>query len=219
MPIPYPVDYFDSVLKCEVEDLTDSIQGRYLLKVSLRNRCSRTMTIAMMNPSKANELESDDTINKMISFVYEQNLIRNSLVRDVKYINIVNVFPAYEPSSKVLEEKIKKIIEDGKLSIMQERNERAFSDAFSNSQVIVLAWGDVPKKVKAQHHNHEALMACDLIKKLGLERSTFVLKYAEFERVLTNKKRPRHPSWNTPIEYVKVRGLRTSRKFLYLDVD
>lgn len=216
MPTPYP-DCFEAVVNCRVETLLDDIEGRYLLTVSLNNNCSKTITVAMMNPSKANDMESDDTINKVISFVHEQNTEQKSLVKDIKYINVVNVFPAYEPTSGKLNEKIDKVISGGKLDNMQEKNRRAFDIAVSESDSVVLAWGDVPNKVRAKLHNHEAIMAYEFIQQYGLTEQTFVLKYQEYERVLTNKKRPRHPSWNTPERYVKVNSMRVSRNFLYLE--
>ncbi len=36
-PIPYPQQYVRSIVKCERENLTDVIEGRYRLKVRLRN--------------------------------------------------------------------------------------------------------------------------------------------------------------------------------------
>ncbi len=202
---------------CQRENLTDNIEGRYLLKIKLNNDFTNILTIAMMNPSKANENCSDDTINKMISFVFEKNL--NSPVSNIGYINIINIFPAYEPNSGDVKEKLDEIIKYGKLEYMQERNKIAFDTALSESNYVVLAWGDVPKKVKARFHSHEVLMMYDLIIKYGLEKSTYVLKYEKIEKILTNKKRPRHPSRNNPESYVKVNSIKVWRNFLYIDVN
>lgn len=186
--------------------------------MKLKNNFTDTLTVAMMNPSKANKECSDDTVNKVISFVYEMNSCKGSLIKNIRFINIVNLFPAYEPNSGKVSGKLEKIITNGILVIMQNKNKSAFEKAVSESQKVVLAWGDVPSRVKATHHNHEAIMMYDLLELYGLENNTFLLKYEEYEQILTNKKRPRHPSWNTPEYYVKVRNMKVSRNFLYIDL-
>lgn len=211
-------NYVDKVLTCETEYLTDSIEGRYLLKVKLKNNFTDTLTVAMMNPSKANKEFSDNTVNKVISFVYEMNLSEDSLVRNIGFINIVNIFPAYEPKSGNVRDKLEKIISKGKLYSMQKRNKIAFDRALSESQNVVLAWGDVPSKVKREFHNHEAIMMYHLLIQYGLTDNTFVFKYKEYEQILTNEKRPRHPSRNTLESYKKVNYMKVFRKFLYINV-
>lgn len=217
-PIPYPKQYVCSVVKCECENLTDVIEGRYRLRVRLRNSSKKTLTIAMMNPSKADEQWSDNTVNKVIRFVFHENANQQSLVRDIGYIDIVNIFPMYEPNSNNVKELIEAIILNDKLTAMQERNRQAFDDALSESKIVVLAWGDVPSKVKASLHNQQASNMFSSIKSHGLEGSTYVFKYEEYDTVLTKKKRPRHPSRNTPAAYTKVKNMSVSRNFLYLSV-
>lgn len=219
MNVPYNNKYVEKIVYCEMEELTSNIEGRYLLKVKLKNNFTETLTIAMMNPSKADKDSSDETVNKVIQFVYEMNSIKESEINSIGYINIVNIFPAYELNSGKVKDKLERITEDDKLNLMQERNKGAFKNAVSESHKVVLAWGDVPSKVKAKHHNHEAIMMYELLIKYNLEDKTFVIKYKEYEQILTKKKRPRHPSWNTPKSYVKVSNMNVSRNFLYLHLD
>ncbi len=218
MAIPYNDNYVEKVVKCEKKLLTNNIEGRYLLKVKLKNNFPDTLTIAMMNPSNADKKYSDDTVNKVIEFVYEMNSCKQSIVRNIGFINIVNIFPAYEPNSGKVRDKLDKIILNSKLNSMQKRNKIAFNNAVSESQKVVLAWGDVPSKVKAKIHNHEAIMMHKLLVQHGLEDNTYVFKYEEYEQILTNKKRPRHPSWNTLNSYVKINNMRVSRNFLYINL-
>lgn len=196
MSIRYNSNHVDKILICERECLFKDIEGRYLLKVKLKNNFADTLTIAMMNPSKADKKCSDDTVNKVISFVYEMNSCEDSLVKNIGFINFVNVFPVYEPNSGNVRDKLEQIIANGKLNSMQNKNKIAFETAISGSQNVVLAWGDVPSKVKAKYHNHEAIMMYELLKSYGLENNTYLFKYEEFEQILTNKKRPRHPARN-----------------------
>lgn len=216
MVISYNNDCFEQVIKCERKAITGDIEGRYLLKVKLNNDFPDTLTIAMMNPSKADENCSDDTVNKVIEFVYRKNSCKKSLIRNIGYIYIVNIFPAYEPNSGNVQEKLEEIISERKLDLMQQRNKIAFEDALSESQKVILAWGDVPNKVKAKIHNHEAIMMYELLVQYGLKDNSYLFKYEEYSQILTNKKRPRHPSWNTPENYVHINDIWVSRNFLYI---
>ena len=219
MCVSYNPIYYESVVSCDKKNLTKNIEGRYLLKIKLKNSYTDILTIVMMNPSKADNEDSDSTVNKVIKFVYEMNTSKDSIIHKIGYLNILNVFPAYEPNSMEVKTKLDIIISDNKLQLMQSENRKAYDKAFSESQYIVFAWGDVPSNVKAEYHNHEVIMAYDLIVNYGLEEKVYIIKYEEYEQILTNNKRPRHPSRNNPKLYVKVNTLRRYRKFLYLDVE
>ncbi|MED3576078.1 DUF1643 domain-containing protein, partial [Cytobacillus praedii] len=152
----------------------------------------------------------------VISFVFKMNLVEDSLVRNIGFINIVNIFPAYEPNLNELSDILSNIIAKGRLIPMRNRNKITFDRALSESQNVVLAWGDVPSKVNAKNHTHEVLMMFKLLVKYGLVNNTYLLKYKEYEQILTNKKRPRHPGRKTPISYVKPNDLKFERNFLYI---
>ncbi len=166
----YNNNYVEKIIKCKIEQLKDEIFGRYLLKIKLNNNFLNTMTIVMMNSSQANELLSDKSVNKVIEFIYLQNTCEKSLVKNIGFINIVNIFPLYESNSGNVQEKINIIISEGQLDEMQRQNKYAFEDVFLNSEKVVFAWGDVPKKVSAKIHNHEVLMIYDLIVSYNLQK-------------------------------------------------
>lgn len=214
----YNSTYVDEVIECEIENITEHIEGRYRLKVKLKNDFTDTLTIVMMNPSKANESCSDETVDKVISFIFQMNLVEDSVIRNIGFINIVNIFPAYEPNLNELSDVLNDIIVKGKLIPMQDSNKTTFDKAFSESQSVVLAWGDVPSKVDAKNHSHEVIMMYNLLVKYGLLDNTYVLKYREYEQILTNKKRPRHPGRKTPVCYVKTSKLKIERNFLYISL-
>ncbi|GGA43163.1 hypothetical protein [Psychrobacillus lasiicapitis] len=53
--------------------------------------------------------------------------------------------------------------------------------------MLYFAWGDVPSKVKAKAHFNETRVIFDLLKEYELLDKTYVLKYKEYEQVLTQK--------------------------------
>src|SRR5699024_9525150 len=143
---------------------------------------------------------------------YKQNLNNKLLINNIGCIHIVNVFPVYEPKSIDVNVQLDKIISEGKLEIMIENNKRAINNALRESQYVVLAWGDIPNIVDAKLHNQQILIMYDLIKKHKLENNTYILKSNKYEKLLTNKKRPRHPGRNTPISKVKVKKYGNFKK-------
>ena len=80
---------------CDRSFLTREVEGRYLLKLKLKNNYNNTVTIVMMNPSKANENISDQTINKIVSFVNRMNndgisIEQNWLYKYRKFVSSVS---------------------------------------------------------------------------------------------------------------------------------
>jgi len=214
----YNSTYVNEVIDCKVENLTETVDGRYLLKIKLKNDCTDTLTIIMMNPSRANESYSDDTVNKIASFLFQMNMVEDSLVKNIGIINILNIFPVYQPNVNKLGDILDEIIADGKFGIMQHKNKITFEEALAESQNVILAWGDVPDKVNAKSHTNEVLMMFNSLVKYKLLDNTYVIKYKEFEQILTKKNRPRHPGRKTPQFFVKVKNMSTVRNFLYISI-
>ena len=88
----------------------------------------------MMNPSKANQNCSDQTVNKVLNFFKDNSKI------PISKVIILNLFPYYENDSKKLVNRIKSINSNE----LQE-NIDVFTKHISESDFIVLAWGNVPK--------------------------------------------------------------------------
>ena len=65
-----------------------NINKRYSLEISLDNsRTKKTATIIMMNPSKANQNCSDQTVNKVLNFFKDNSKI------PISKVIILNLFP------------------------------------------------------------------------------------------------------------------------------
>lgn len=89
------------ITNIEIEPITQNLENRVLLKLSLkRNPTGKTVTVIMMNPSKANQKRSDKTINRVIDCFYDEQKLK------VRNIKIVNLFPYYNPKSITLHENI-----------------------------------------------------------------------------------------------------------------
>lgn len=87
----------------------DKNKVRYKLTVPMQNTGVELLTVIMLNPSYANKIKSDRTVNRIIKHGYFNNYTK---------IEVFNSSPFYEPSSnkvegvmkgKVLSKKINKI--------------------------------------------------------------------------------------------------------------
>ena len=100
------------------------------MKLKLKNDCTDILTIIMMNPSKADYSVTDETIDKVYSFIFEMNLDEESPIKNVGFINILNIFPIYEPDSSELANLLEEVISNNKLIRMQKKNKVAFETEY-----------------------------------------------------------------------------------------
>ncbi|ANP80428.1 hypothetical protein BAQ53_06020 [Bacillus sp. B25(2016b)] len=131
---------------CKKERIVDNdnlfIEKRELLKVELNKQGDKIVSVIMMNPSKADSNHSDSTVNKIIKKFYEASF--QEVANDVKYVNILNLLPIYNPNNKELLNNMNTIILEFSsnyfLNIL-ESNIMTIRKEIENSHYIVLAWG------------------------------------------------------------------------------
>lgn len=91
MNYPY---YVETPTKCIIRTLNNNISSRKILIANLRNNYKNSVLFVLMNPSKANEYESDRTINKCASIAF------NDLEHfKIGKFSIVNLYPFYESNA------------------------------------------------------------------------------------------------------------------------
>jgi len=96
------------------------IQKREILDIVLKKRGNKKVVIIMMNPSKADDEKSDDTINSIIDYFSQDNCYVGNeekkdkhqlrIIDDIKYVCIRNLFSIYNPSSLNLYNNINEVI-------------------------------------------------------------------------------------------------------------
>lgn len=216
----YP-DYVVDV-DCEPIALLEDVEARYYLTVTLDNEYEDMMTYIMMNPSAADKINSDPTVNKVIDFAYKQTNKQASIVPYIGKICVVNLFGLYKTDSAELQPTLDIVKVNSNLynqMLMENRNK--INEFISKSKYNVLAWGDVPSGMKAKTHNEEVFKVFDsLISNQKLD-SVYVLNSSSEHHytVLTDRKRPRHPNRIMPNEYVKCKNMFVKRKFPYVELE
>jgi len=178
---------------------------RYSLRISRRNtNVKGSATVIMMNPSKATEICSDQTVNRVLKF------FRTYKDKKISEIIILNLFPHYLTNSKELATHIK----NNKSSDLAD-NLNGFNKYIEGSDLVVLAWGDVPEGFSAKLHNQYVNKVIDIINTANKQDNLYVFKTNRFgeENIITKKGRPRHPNRNTLNDLQKVNS-----HFLYRDL-
>ncbi|WP_408894395.1 DUF1643 domain-containing protein [Paenibacillus taichungensis] len=186
----YQVDIDSIKVQPDIEDCN----VRSLLQVSLNKiSSSKNVTVIMMNPSKANQNYSDQTINRIIDFFYNEQTL------DVKNIDVVNLFSFYNPKSITLHENIK--LSEEELNCIVQNNQKVIGSSIKNSDYVFLGWGNSPEGFYETAFYSQVLYVLTEVKRYK-EKKTFVFKIdnkrANSQESLTKSKNPVHPI-NGPI--------------------
>ena len=188
--------------KCKVYSIGE-YKIRYLLNIETEKSDGGSALCIMMNPSKADENESDASVNKVIEF----------FKKECRTIKICNLIPIYLTKSsemnklfdKFQEEKCSetfdKIMKRNFVTISKEVNELD-EDAF-----VVLAWGDPPKGFDIRLHQEYVDKALAIIENLP---NYYIFETSNSYRKITKLGNPRHPNRNklTGLQKVKTAKYR-----------
>ncbi|WP_257146092.1 DUF1643 domain-containing protein [Bacillus thuringiensis] len=173
--IPYPTG-------CIVQNISPigDVSKRYSLEISINtSNAKSTATVIMMNPSKATKICSDDTVNKVLRFFKKYKNI------PIKKVTILNLFPYYETYSAELA----KYVDKNESNDLQD-NIDSFENYIDESDLIVLAWGDVPSGFSAKTHNKYVKKTMDIITAVQKRDVVYVFKDNRFDKdlIITKKK-------------------------------
>ncbi|WP_243356791.1 DUF1643 domain-containing protein [Bacillus litorisediminis] len=143
MPINYP-NYVVTPVFCKIKKLNKNISSRTELTAKLDNNYDKSILFILMNPSKANEVESDRTINKCASIAFH----------DLEHLHIgqfsiVNIYPFYESNSKELNTVINNVKAVSKTFYYREifYNLKVVENKIRNSDFVMLGTGGIPKDI------------------------------------------------------------------------
>ncbi|WP_339218919.1 DUF1643 domain-containing protein [Paenibacillus sp. FSL H8-0332] len=188
------MQYHGSVksVDCISEVLIGKVEARYSLKVTLDNFHDKTLTYIMMNPSIADLLQSDQTVNRVITFAASEA----NRLKEIGKVNIVNLFGLYETKSPSLQSIIDQLSPTPGYVDYLNKNRNSIQEGILASDYIVLAWGNVPPGMKAKFHAVEVNYVYDCIMNHNKGNSIFILNTLNknHKTILTNSKRPRHPN-------------------------
>ncbi|MGG3480006.1 DUF1643 domain-containing protein [Peribacillus frigoritolerans] len=147
-PRDYPISKV--TLPAEVHPVNTTYRIRESIKITLNNNYSSRITFIMMNPAFANDNQSDDTVNGIINFIFNNSIQivnTNENIDDVGFLNVVNLFSIYNRDSRELWDDLLKIRSNNQLreeefKTLLDNNINTINKIINNhSDYIVLAWG------------------------------------------------------------------------------
>lgn len=142
--IKYP-DYVHTPSKCLVKNLKGGLASRKCLTVTLKNAHKKSLLFILMNPSQADEINSDKTINKCASIAYH-----DFSQFHVGKFSIVNVYPFYQSKSSLLQDTITNIKQISQTFYYKElfENLRIIRNKIVSSDYIILGTGGIPPTIR-----------------------------------------------------------------------
>lgn len=144
MTILYP-DYVKTPTKCLISKLNSEIASRKRLTACLKNNYNKSLLFILMNPSQANEYNSDRTINKCASIAYHDLAHLH-----VGKFSIVNVYPFYQSQSSQLQNTIIKTKKVSSAFYYKElfENLRVIRQGIQSADYIVMGTGGIPDTIQ-----------------------------------------------------------------------
>lgn len=207
------VEYIEHAIpKCETIDI-EGFSVRYLLDIELTNNHGGSALCIMMNPSRADMAESDDTINKVVEFFNDRNY---------KAIKIFNLFPFYVTSSSDLRQVIDDFQTEADTDNFREVMNRNFSiiseitNKIDKDVCVVLAWGDPPTNFENslyQRYIDKALGCIENLPNINIFESNY------HSGNITKLGNPRHPSRITLTGLLKIKTVKYRHILMNNDED
>ncbi|WJH36854.1 DUF1643 domain-containing protein [Paenibacillus sp. CC-CFT747] len=184
------------------------IEKRELLQIELNKQGDKSVAIIMMNPSEADSNKSDGTVNKVIEFFLKVQRPLNEgsrKITDIKYLNVLNLLPIYNPKSKgllddlgiVSKEKSKEYL----LSLL-DSNIQINIETLRKSDYVVLAWG-MPDNFPLTLYFE---LAAKVLKEISSIKEIYVFRVRNSKATyhLTKHLNPPHPSYCQLLGLVRV---------------
>lgn len=179
------------------------LEIRYSLSIPFVNvEDGVTVMIIMMNPSKANDKISDNSIDKWINFFFNKTVGK----RKIKKIKIYNIFSIYASKPAVAFDKIKHYNSSGEIDSILKVNRTNIENELKYNPIVVCAWGKPTEgSFPYIYYYREVNRIIDLIFKF--ENKVYVPKVKENLNLFTKSNDPRHPAGlygNTMERLVKI---------------
>lgn len=111
---------------------------RYSLSVNFNNANlkKRPLAVIMKNPSRADENNSDRTVNNILEFAHQNKYTK---------VHILNLYGLYSTDAQ----KVKELVNAGQeIVAIGEENDKTIKDIIKNVEDIIIAWGTPPEGMK-----------------------------------------------------------------------
>lgn len=166
--------------------LNSNVEIRNSLRIPLKRGIASCI---LMNPSSADIIDSDDTINFVTKYIHIN-------IPDIHWIRFYNLYPFYEPSSSKIYPLIQSLSETEYLSAMKE-NRKEIKKTLRTTTHLFLGYGQCSGDAldKANYYDIETKNLLNIIEK-NYKNNIYVFETSQSKDILIQKKYPRHPNPN-----------------------
>lgn len=173
-------------IKANKNPLNCKVEVRTSLKIPLK-RC--IASCVLMNPSSADKIDSDDTINFVTEYIYKN-------IPEIHEIRFYNLYPFYESNSSKIYPLIHSLTAL-EYNTSMNANRLEIKKSLKSTTQLFLGYGQCSgdSNDKASYYVPETLKLLTMIESY-YNNDIFVFETSQSNEVLIKKKYPRHPNPN-----------------------
>ncbi|MEK5530641.1 DUF1643 domain-containing protein [Viridibacillus sp. FSL R5-0468] len=174
-------------IKAYIKPLNSKVEIRTSLRIPLKRGIASCI---LMNPSAADDVDSDPTINYVTEYIYNN-------IPEVHHIRFFNLYPFYEPKSSKIYPLIHTLtsLEYDRAMIA---NRKVIEKSLSTTTHLFLGYGQCSgdKVDKINYYDIQSAEILTRIEKL-YKNDIFVFETTQSKNILIDGKYPRHPNPNS----------------------
>ncbi|WP_413301045.1 DUF1643 domain-containing protein [Bacillus sp. 1P10SD] len=173
-------------IKANKTPLNSKVEIRTALRIPLK-RCFASCIL--MNPSSADNNDSDDTINFVTEYIHKN-------LPEVQWIRFYNLYPFYEPNSAKIYTLINNLKPSEYRSAMN-KNRLEIKKTLKTTTHLFLGYGQCSgdSNDKAKYYDIETAKLLKIIEKF-YDSNIYVFETSQSKNILIKDKYPRHPNPN-----------------------
>lgn len=174
-------------IKANKTPLNSKVEIRTSLRVPLK-RC--IASCILMNPSNADSVDSDDTINFVTEYIHKN-------IPEIHWIRFYNLYPFYEPKSSKIYPLIHNLTPSEYRTAMN-ANRREIKKSLKSTTHLFLGYGQCSgdSTDKSVYFDIETDKLLNMIEKY-YKNDIFVFETSQSNNILIQNKYPRHPNPNS----------------------
>ncbi|WRP05657.1 DUF1643 domain-containing protein [Rossellomorea aquimaris] len=173
-------------IKANRNNLNSEVEIRTSLKIPIKRGIASCI---LMNPSTADSVNSDDTINFVTEYIHKN-------IPEIYWIKFYNLYPFYEPKSPMIYPLIHNLTSREYRTAM-DANRLEIKNSFKSTTHLFLGYGQCSgdSNDKASYYDIETVKLLKMIEK-NYKNDIFVFETSQSNNILIKNKYPRHPNPN-----------------------
>jgi hypothetical protein len=166
--------------------LNSEVEIRTSLRIPIKRGIASCI---LMNPSSADSVDSDDTINFVTEYIHRK-------IPEIYRVRFYNLYPFYEPKSPKIYPLIRSLT-PLEYNTAMDANRLEIKKTFKSTTHLFLGYGQCSgnSNDKSSYYDIETVKLLNMIEK-NYKNDIFVFETSQSNNILIKNKYPRHPNPN-----------------------